>query len=277
MFCFLDSASCSLHVFQFMAILLGQSNGLRVNLRNWTWYKPTLAIFTSNCHLPFIACQVSKAFLSSGSFRGALLQLPRSTWSGCVTAPNEVKCRVLQRGVREAVGRDTTHLNKQPRLKRSPSHLQTIDRFRSRALCLCSRERIEPRILLVQLLVFEHFLGEFRRATNGLAVAWWGFTLPLPIASRNALGIKTEFRRQLWNLRLRHKTARVLRDPIVVSQAKRRRDLRTAYPRLFGRLENSSCISICRRHQSGAFFFLRTGVIRHSTSCSEPIRADVDW
>ena len=31
-------------------------------------------------------------------------------------------------GVREAVGRDTTHLIKQPRLKRSPSHTQTIDR-----------------------------------------------------------------------------------------------------------------------------------------------------
>ena len=31
------------------------------------------------------------------------------------------------RSVREAVGRDTTHLIKQPRLKRSPSHRQTID------------------------------------------------------------------------------------------------------------------------------------------------------
>ena len=31
-------------------------------------------------------------------------------------------------GVREAVGRDTTHPIKQPRLKRSPSHTQTIDR-----------------------------------------------------------------------------------------------------------------------------------------------------
>ena len=102
--------------------------------------------------------------------------------------PNKVKRRVLQRGVREAVGRDTTHLNKQPRLKRSPSHLQTIDRDGEGALGLCSGERVEPRILLVQLLAVEHFLGEFRRAMNGVAVARKPFTLLLAIASRNALG-----------------------------------------------------------------------------------------
>ncbi len=34
----------------------------------------------------------------------------------------------LTRGVREAVGRETTHQNKQPRSKRSPSHITTIDR-----------------------------------------------------------------------------------------------------------------------------------------------------
>ena len=65
--------------------------------------------------------------------------------------------------------------------------------------------------------------------------------------------------------------------PIVSSQAKLRRSLRIALRRLVGRRGHSSWATTWWRCQLGASFFLRTDVIRHSTSSSEPIKVDVDW
>ena len=93
----------------------------------------------------------------------------------------------------------------------------------------------------------------------------------------NGLGDVNEFRLQISNLRLLPKIALVPRHPIVSFQAKLRRRIRIALRRLVGRRGHSSWATTWWRCQLGAYFFLRTDVIRHSTSSSEPIKVDVDW